>query len=245
MSELSEFNRYGEELEQALILRTSPIAVKMLKDESEIPEGAIRPANEGYHLAQCQAFAMSRREGATVAMLRDDHWCPSAVMAYGLVERPDTINRWSHPYDTFELGEYVGIVSAPLKTATFLPDVVIVYAKPAQLRGLLLSLKLEDVPLVKCHMFPPSCAWAVVNPMKSGDYWVVMPDPGEYQRALTEEGDLMFSAPQSRMAALMEGLRENEHGIFAYREHQMYMQPDFPQPDLYRDLFGSWGMHTK
>lgn len=245
MSDLSEFNRCGEELEVSLILRSSPIAVKMLKDESDIPEGAIRPARDrGYHLAQCQAFAMSRREGTTVAMLKEDHWCPSAVMAYGLVKRPESVTHWSHPYDTFEPGEYVGIVSAPLRSASFVPDVVIIYAKPAQLRGLLLSMKLHDVPAVKCHLFPPSCAWAVVNPMKTGEYWVVMPDPGEYQRALTEEGDLMFSAPRSRMQTLMEGLRENEHGLFSYREHQMFMQPDFPQPDLYKDLFTSWGMHT-
>ena len=82
MSDLGEFNRYGEELEASLILRSSPIAVKMLQEEADVPEGAIRPARDrGYHLAQCQAFAMSRREGTTVAMLKEDHWCPSAVMA--------------------------------------------------------------------------------------------------------------------------------------------------------------------
>ena len=68
---LMDFNSYGEELEKRLILRTSPIAVKMLEKESDIPEGAIRPLKDrGYHLAQCQAFAMSRREGTTVAMLK-------------------------------------------------------------------------------------------------------------------------------------------------------------------------------
>jgi len=246
MPSFSEFNRYGEELEEALILRSAPIAVKMLREESDIPEGAIRPTRDrGDHLAQCQAFAMSRREGVTVAMLKDDHWCPTAVMAYGLVENTESVTQSSHPYDSFAPGEYVGVVSAPLRSANFLPDVVVIYAKPAQLRGLLLSMKLEDVPLVKCHLFPPSCAWAIVNPMKTGDYWVVMPDPGEYQRALTDEGDLMFSAPQRRMQTLMEGLRQNERGLFSYREHQMFMQSDFPQPDLYKRLFTSWGMHAE
>jgi len=59
MTTLSEFNRYGEDLERLLILRTSPIAVKMLEKEADIPEGAIRPKKDrGYHIAQCQAFAM-------------------------------------------------------------------------------------------------------------------------------------------------------------------------------------------
>ena len=83
---LMEFNRYGEDLEKHLMLRTSPIAVKMLGKESDIPEGAIRPFKDrGYHLSQCQAFAMSRREGTAVAMLNEDHWCPAPLIAYGTV----------------------------------------------------------------------------------------------------------------------------------------------------------------
>ena len=246
MATVSEFNRYGEELEKSLILRTSPIAVKMLEKEADIPKEAIRPKKDRkYHIAQCQAFALSRREGTTVAMLKEDHWCPTALMAYGLVKRPESVEKWSHPYDCFEYGKYIGMVTAPLKKATYIPDVVIIYAKPAQLRGLLLSMKVEDVPTVSGHFFPPSCGYSVVNPMKTGQYWVVMPDPGEYQRALTEEGDMMFSVPQSKMQVMMAGLEKNEHGAFAYKDHSMFMQPDFEQPDFYKEMFKSWGLDTK
>ena len=92
MSTISEFNKYGEELEKILILRTSPIAVKMLEKEADIPKGAIRPKKDrGYHLAQCQAFALSRREGMTVAMLKEDNWCPTSVIAYGLEKKPESL----------------------------------------------------------------------------------------------------------------------------------------------------------
>lgn len=243
MTALSEFNKYGEELEKHLLLRTSPIAVKMLEKEADIPEGAVRPKKDrGYHLAQCQAFAMSRREGTTVAMLKEDHWCPTAPMAYGFVDQPESITKWTHPYDRFERGKYVGIVTAPLKKANFLPDVVIVYLKPAQLRGLLLTMPVGDVPTVSGHFFPPSCGWAVVNPMKTKQYYIVMPDPGEYQRALTEEGDMMFSIPQEKLPAMMTALRANEHGPFSYRDHSMFMQPDFERPDFYKQLFKDWGL---
>jgi uncharacterized protein (DUF169 family) len=243
MATMSEFNKYGEELETSLIMRTSPIAVKMLEKETDIPKGAIRPKKDRkYHLAQCQAFALSRREGTTVAMLAEDNWCPTSIIAYGLVEKPESLAKWSHPYDCFEHGKYIGIVSAPLKSATFIPDVVIAYLKPAQLRGLLLSMKVEDVPQVSGHFFPPSCGWSVVEPIKTGKYWVVIPDPGEYQRALTEEGDMMFSIPRDKMPVLMAGLKQNEHGAFAYKDHQMFMQPDFERPAFYKDLFKSWGL---
>jgi uncharacterized protein (DUF169 family) len=54
MPTVKDFNRYGEELEKLLLLQTSPIAVKMLEKEADIPGGAIRPKKDrGYHLAQC------------------------------------------------------------------------------------------------------------------------------------------------------------------------------------------------
>jgi uncharacterized protein (DUF169 family) len=245
-SALSEYNRYGEDLERILLLRSSPVAVKMLEKEADIPEGAIRPKKDrGQHLAQCQAFAMSRRDRVTIAMLKEDHWCPTAVMAYGLVKKPESVDKWSHPYDCFEYGKYIGLVSAPLKSANFTPDLVLIHAKPSQLRSLLLTMKTEDVPEVRHHFFPPSCGWPIVNPMKDEKYWIVLPDPGEYQRALTDEGDLILSIPQVKLKETMAGLRKNEHGFFAYRDHQMFMQTDFPLPDFYKDMFKSWGMDTE
>ncbi len=241
---LNEFNRWGEELENQLILRTSPIAVKMLETESDIPKGAIRPKRDrGVHIAQCQAFALSRREGTTVAMLKEDNWCPTSVIAYGLEKKPESLAKWVHPYDCFEHRKYAGIVSAPLKKANFVPDVVITYLKPAQLRGWLLGMRVQDVPQVTGHFFPPSCGYAVVEPMKTGKSWVVMPDPGEYQRALTDEGDLMFAVPLGKMPSMMAGLKPG--GAFAYRDHAMVMLPDFEQPEFYKELFRSWGMDVK
>ena len=89
MTKLMEFNRYGEELEELLMLRTSPIAVKMLEKESDIPEGAVRPFKDrGQHWAQCQVFSLSRRDRLAVAMLKEDNWCLGPMMAYGLAEMP-------------------------------------------------------------------------------------------------------------------------------------------------------------
>ena len=90
MLSLSDFNSFGEEIERRLLLRTSPIAIKLLETEKDIPEGALRPKRDlGFHLGLCQAFAMSRRERKTVAMLKGDHWCYLPVIAFGLAEPPD------------------------------------------------------------------------------------------------------------------------------------------------------------
>ncbi len=56
---------------------------------------------------------------------------------------------------------------------------------------------------------------------------------------------MMFSVPQSRMQNMMAGVKANEHGAFAYREHSMFMQPDFEQPEFYKEMFKSWGLGSK
>jgi uncharacterized protein (DUF169 family) len=244
MAALDNFHQYGQELEQLLHLKTSPVAVKMLEKEAEIAQGSYRPRKDhGIHLAQCQAFAMSRRDRATVAMLKEDHWCPAALMAYGLVERPSV--RSGHPYDSFEYGKYIGVLTAPLETAAFEPDVMIIYSNTAQLRSLLLTFKMEDLPLVNGHFFPPSCAYAVVHVMLTGQYWVVLPDPGEHQRALTGEDEMMFGVPAARMAALVSRLKEAQGTGLSYRSHNPLMLADFPHPDFYKNMFRGWGLEVK
>jgi uncharacterized protein (DUF169 family) len=241
---IKEFNRYGEELEEILLLRNSPVAVKMLEKEADIPAGALRPKQDrNVHYAQCQAFALSRREGTTVAMLKEDHWCPAALMSYGMVPRPKMPNpTTAHPYECFDYGKYIGILTAPLKSASFKPDVVIIYSNTAQLRGFLLSMGPDDIAQVEGRFFPPSCAHAVVNPMLYGKYWVVLPDPGEYQRALCAEGDMMFAVPAAKLAGLLDGLRKAQGRDFAYRSHHYFMLPDFPRPDFYKKMFKDWGL---
>jgi uncharacterized protein (DUF169 family) len=244
MTKMNEFNRYGEELESLLGLRTSPIAVKMLEKEGDIPAGAMRPRKDhGYHYAQCQAFALSRRDRATVAMLKEDNWCPGAVIAYGLVPRPDDpAARAANTYDCFEYGKYIGILTAPLAAAAFVPDVVIVYCDTNQLRIILLSLPIEERSMVKSNFFPFSCASSVVPVMQNNEYWISLPDPGEYARALTIAGEMMFSFPGNKLAGFTQGLRQFDKNESGFAHEQMMMRPNFPQPDLYKKVFEDWGM---
>jgi uncharacterized protein (DUF169 family) len=248
MTTLSELNRCGQELESLLLLRTSPLAVKMLEKEADIPAGAIRPFKDrGIHIAQCQAFAMSRRQRETVAMLKEDNWCFAALIAYGLVDKPkDPELQLFVNFPTFERDKYAGIVSAPLKSANFEPDVVIIYSNTAQLRNMMLTLHHRDKEsLVDCHLFPPACAYQVVPVMQNGQLMVTLPDPGDYHRALAGEDEIVLSLPPDKMAWLVDGVRELEQGDFSYARASMYMQHDFPQPEFYQMLFKRWGLYDK
>jgi uncharacterized protein (DUF169 family) len=252
MTTLSEFNRYGEDLERLLILRTSPIAVKMLEREADIPAGAIRPKKDrGYHLAQCQAFAMSRRQKAAVAMLKEDNWCFAPLIAYGLVDKPDDPELQQYvSFPTFERDRYIGIVSAPLRTANFEPDIVIIYSNTAQLRHILIPSHLKNEEAhVDSHLFPPACAYQVVPVMANGQFMVTLPDPGDYRRALAGEDEIILSVPKDKIEELVTGVRQIEEGEleenFGYTRANMLMLPDFPQPEFYQRLFKRWGLDVE
>ena len=175
-------------------------------------------------------------------MLKEDNWCPAPPIAYGLVPKPDDPTaRTQIQYDCFEYGMYMGILTAPLQTAAFEPDAVIVYSDTNQLRNMLLSLKEEERPMVKSNFFPFSCAYSVTEPILKGEYWINLPDPGEYVRALTQAGEMIFSIPKKKLSGFMEGLTKfYQESMFAHE--QMIMKSDFPQPDLYKKIFKAWGM---
>jgi uncharacterized protein (DUF169 family) len=246
---ISEYNRYGAELEAALKLKTSPIAVKMLEKESDIPQGAIRPKRDkGYHLAQCQAFAMTRRQGMTIAMLKEDHWCWAPLLAYGMVEDPH------HPivdaltsFPRFEQGKYIGMVTAPLRSADFEPDVVLIYSNTAQLREMIGVVKFQQKMLVKSEFDPiDSCVYAVLPVITGGQYRITLPDPGEYSRAFAGDDEIIFSVPKDKLESLVQGVKRTaEMKQNAEDWSHMLLRPDFPRPDFYKELFQKWGLEVE
>ena len=249
MTSINDYNRYGEELEKLLILRTSPLAIKMLAKEADVPEGAIRPKRDrGFHLAQCQAFAMSRRERVAIAMLKEDHWCWAPLIAYGLVD-PHLADDLVQPVGQvkilpkMEYGRYTGIVSAPLKTAKFAPDLVLIYSNTAQLRSILQVVKNKEGTLVTSQFDPiDSCVYSIVPTLLTGQYRITLPDPGENERAMAGEDEIIFSVPPDKVAPLASGLREFEERKRGYIHLDLEMRPDFPQPEFYRKLFRVWGL---
>ncbi len=243
MPDIRKNKRYCKILEQLLGLKTSPVAVKMLVKRQDIPGDALRPyKNQGKHYAQCQAFALSRRDKLTVAMLIEDSFCPGPVLAYGLVPPPEANARDAGKnYEGLEYGRYIGILTAPLKSAPFEPDLIMIYADTNQLRSMLLSIDEKERPDIKSSFFPFSCAWAVTSPIIHNTYWITLPDPGEYVRALTQAGEMIFSIPAPKLGRFMNGLKRFfKESMFA--DEQMMMLSDFPQPEIYKKLFKKWGM---
>lgn len=265
MPEAIDFNKLGEALEKQLILRYAPIALKLLKTESDIPEGALRPKRDlGYHLALCQAYAMVRRQRKSLVLLKEDHWCVWPLIGFGLVEfkegadyyeRAVTANFiedkakarafFKSSYPLMPEGSNIGLALAPLDTANFMPDMILVYLKPAQLRSALMSIKFKTGELLHAEFDSvDSCVHSTIPLLKDGKYKITVPDPGEYERGLTDEDEMILSVPADKLPDLVEGLSILSNVGFGYRQLHMEMDYDFPRPPFYDDLFKMWGLDS-
>lgn len=221
------YNEYGKRLEKLIRPNSHPLAVRMLRSPEEIPEEALRPVRDfGKCMSTCQTFALSRRFGETVAQLFEDMWCPEPVIGFGLAEPPqfffegktrypDGVKsleagaNWAREFPRFKVGEYVGVVSAPLTTASFEPDVAVVYCDSAQLIRLLLGLAYEDGRDITTVLGGHSaCVYSVVPPMLKNECQASVPCRGDRGYAGTQDYEMIFSIPRDQIARVVEGLEQ-------------------------------------
>lgn len=251
---------YAADLERHLALRTHPIAIKMLADESEIPEGAVRPKrHRGEHYAMCQLFSLARRQGLTMAVFLEDHWCYAPIISYGLVEPPeDYLEGFTHSFfiadkeaarrhatETARLpvGRYAGVLVGPLGEASCRPDLVMIYCTPEQLRHLLLCLRYPHGTEVTSTLDPiGSCIHSVVPPLLTGEPAVTVPDPGDYERAAAGGDEMVLTVPVDLLEELMAGVYHFEEMGMGFRTFAVRMEPDFKQPPFYEEYFRMWGL---
>lgn len=254
MADLEAYHGYGDELESRLRLKTFPLALKLLENEGDIPEGSQRPIRDfGHHLSLCQAFQISRREGTAVAMLKEDNWCPEPVIGYGLGEPPKYFleghNRFPHDVETLEagshyaqqfprleVGKYVGVLSAPLRTANFEPNLVMIYCDSAQLSLLLLAREYKEGYDLKCSLSShAACVYGVVPAVISGECQVAMPCRGDHYRAMAGDDEIIVTVPKGRLEDLMAGLKYvNSTGSRLPRGYTFL--PEYPQRESYEKI---------
>lgn len=254
MADFEVYHGYGEELERRLRLKTFPLALKLLENEGDIPAGAQRPLRDfGHHLSLCQAFQISRREGTTLAMLKEDNWCPEPVIGYGLGEPPEYFlkghNRFPHDVESLEagshyakqfprleVGRYIGMASAPLRTTNLGPDFVVIYCDSAQLSLLLLAREYKEGYDLKCALSShAACVYGVVPALKSGECQIAIPCRGDHYRAMAGDDEIIFTVPKGRLEDLMAGLRHvNSSGSKLPRGYTFL--PEYPQRESYEKI---------
>ena len=258
------YRELGERLNRLLILRYSPIALKLLYSEDEIPENSMRPLRDrGGHLSMCQAYAMVRRERRTITMCREDHWCVWPLVSYGLVDLDDEDLQYMGSYlffkdrnkgiDFLKNGyprldtpkKPVGFCLAPLESTEFVPDLITVYCRPAQLRSIMMAVRFETgEQLQVCLDSVDSCVHSSIPVLNGKDYNITIPDPGEYERALVDEDEMMFTLRPENLEAVIRNLEMLSKSGFGYKELAYGLEFDTPRPEFYNKMYQKWNLDT-
>jgi len=231
MVDLETIHTNAIEIRDKLSLSTYPLAIKMIKDEKEIPKDAIRPFKDGnYHLDNCQAFSMSRRGKKTIAMTKEDMWCMSPFIGYGLVEPSKEWLEAKHrdslginqearkkavkSAPRFKVGEYMGVISSPLEDCCFVPDIFMLYCDPYQLTHLLLAKDCIDGEGITCTLSGHNaCILAVVPVLQKRICWIASPCRGDRSIAMAQNNEMIFSAPIEMLGDFVKAFHYlEEHG---------------------------------
>ena len=265
MNTAEEYRAIGKELKEELLLRSSPIAIKMLKSRDEIPEGCICPSDAGEKIpAFCQTYSLVRRHHRKMAIFREDHWCIWPVVSLRLGEVDEAMEEdlgtkffirdhdacMRHFREIFpridpELGVQ-GLALAPLEDTNFVPDCIVIYCDQAQARQLMMGGQFATgEPVTASFDVVGSCIQAIV-PVLNGekDYNFTVPDDGEFERALTLDDEFYFTVSSRKADELMEAIRWFRKIGFCHSKLAMHMELEYPRPQFYDDAMRDWGLKT-
>lgn len=151
-TELNQYRTWGQRIESLIRPATFPLAVKMIKSETEIMPEYKRPSRDmNLQNFICQNFKMSRAYGWTVAITEADTNCKLARAIYGwdiLTEEEkvwadafsvglyakdtDTGGRFAQHLHSMKKNECSGLIISPLTRTKIVPDSVLIYCMPAQ-----------------------------------------------------------------------------------------------------------------
>jgi len=232
---IDEINSLGSELENWLKMRVHPVAVKLVKDRDEIPKEAIIPTRDWKHkYALCQTIARSQTYGETIAMFKEDHWCFEPVIGLGLVEFPESFKNGSHRYPdsakTLEaaakwggnmprlpFGDYTGIVTAPVHSCTFIPDILVMHVNGLMATMLAIIKNWIDGKDIHSQLSGhAACVYSIVPSILSNECNFALPCKGDRHIAFAQDSEILFSMPIDQLPDFIEGihfLQEREWGL--------------------------------
>lgn len=217
----------GKALEEILRPQTYPLAVKLVKNESEFPERTRRPEQK---LAVCQALTISRRYGWTMGITEKDSGCPGASLAYGWTKLADE-NTMAQFFlgagyasnevaaksivenmDRLEPGKYGGLVISPLTRTKIVPDVILVYGNPAQIMRLIQGAMYKEGKRIRSELagMLASCTGGIIRTFNTGEYQVVVPGNGDRVFAVTYDDEMLFAIPATRAEDIIAGMRAQQ-----------------------------------
>ena len=223
MNTTRDWEKPVRRLELLTRLKSFPVAFKLLEDEealSEIP--FVRRLQHKSTL--CQLINLVRNFDWTVGADLDDFMSPMCPSIIGLTDLPEYMKdgtfrsivwtksradgkKYENSIPRLPAGKYRAVAMAPLVYNPFDPDIVLIYANPAQMMLLINSLQFEEYEVMQFHCVgESSCSDAIARCYLSGKPALTIPCYGERRYGHTQDDELVMALPVQVMDKLMTGL---------------------------------------
>ncbi|HUW64439.1 MAG TPA: dephospho-CoA kinase [Spirochaetia bacterium] len=210
-------------MESLLRLKSFPVAFKMLASKTELEQVPfLRRTDKKVTL--CQLITLVRTFDWTVGAQLADFVSPTCPSILGLTDIPDInkdgtfrsivwvknradARKYEDSIPRLPMGKYEAVVMAPLIYNPFDPDIVLIYANPAQMMLLINSLQFEDYEVMQFYCVgESSCSDAIARCYLTGKPSLTIPCYGERRYGHAQDEDLVMALPAGMMEKALRGM---------------------------------------
>jgi uncharacterized protein (DUF169 family) len=251
----------ASELDQALTTYirplTFPVAIKMLKSESEIPDRTRRPFEQmKKKVAICQGIGMARKYGWVVAMGKADMGCALGAAPFGFFQDVEFFNEGNMAagmftaskelgkkeedlVSRFDHGAYSHILVAPLNRTAFEPDLYMIYGNPAQIMRLIHGALYNAGGAVKSSAMGRLGCSAIITAIQEGECRYSVPGNGDRIFGMTQDYEMAFFIPPAKADAVVDGLEKTHKAGVRYPITSLFdFEGTFPK--TYQEQMKIW-----
>ncbi len=210
-------------MERLLRLRSFPVAFKMLESKGDL-EGIPFLRRPGHAMTLCQMINLVRNFDWTLGADNDNFALPSCPAMLGLQDKPPIYKdgtfrsivwvksredgkKYEAAIPHLPLGRYEAVAMAPLVYDPFEPDIVLLYANPAQMILLINALQFEEYEVMEFFCVgETSCADAVARCYLEDKPALTIPCYGERRYGHAQDDELVMALPAGLMQKALRGL---------------------------------------
>jgi uncharacterized protein (DUF169 family) len=214
-----DLRQVGESLNLYIKPQTFPLALKLCRSESDLPERLRMPMRDlGYQVALCQAIGMARRYRWTLAVGKDDQCCLGGALAMGFIAGPpEGLPILAQAEKRLEIGKYSHLLMAPIETADFEPDVVVIYGNSAQVYRLVQAASMATGHDVSSSASGGAdCGDMVARTVLNNECQFILPSGGDRVFGGTQDDEVVFTMPPDKVEMVLKALEDTHKAGFRY-----------------------------
>ena len=223
MTEKTDWEKVVRRMEQLLRLKSFPVAFKMLAEKEELAQIPFLRRTQ-HKSTLCQMITQVRSFDWTVGADLDDFLFDACPSILGLCDNPEICKdgtfrsivwvktkkdgkKYEASIPRLPMGKYKAVVMAPLVYKPFEPDIVLIYANPAQMILLINALQFEDYEVMQFFCVgESSCSDAIVRCYDTGKPSLTIPCYGERRYGHAQDEDMVMAIPGTMMTKALAGL---------------------------------------